>query len=184
VTVLAAGESLALPATLTRVRMGLGWDKDPGAGAAGFRADVDLDATAFEFAGPQLFDLAFYNNLSTRDGAVVHQGDNRSGAGSGDDESVLVSLDAVHGPVDTVLFLVSSYQGHSLEWIRNAYCVLVDDVTGEDLARFELTLGVPDTGLVMAKLVRADGAWSVAAVGEPVGITRPTEGLERLTRFL
>jgi stress response protein SCP2 len=184
VTALAAGESLALPGTLERVRMGLGWDKDPGAGAAGFRADVDLDATAVQFAGGQLFDLAFYNNLTTRDGSVVHQGDNKSGAGAGDDESIVVSLDRVHGPVDTILFLVSSYQGQSLEWIRNAYCVLVDDVSGEDLARFELTLGVADTGLVMAKLVRSGGSWSVVAVGEAVGITRPTEGLSKLTPFL
>ena len=57
--------------------MGVGWDKMPTAGFIGSGApDVDLDATAVQFAGGQLFDLAFYNNLQTRDGSVVHLGDN------------------------------------------------------------------------------------------------------------
>ena len=180
-TVLAKGDDLAL--TATRVRMGLGWDHDPGAGAAGFRSQIDLDATAVQFAGGKLFDLAFYNNLTTRDGSVVHAGDNQSGQGAGDDESIAVDLGKVHGPVDQIVFLVSSYQGHSLQWIRDAYCRLVDEDTGEDIARFTLTLGVPDTGLVMAKLVRS-GGWHLQAVGEPVAITKPTEGLAKLNRFL
>jgi len=186
-SVLGPGDDLALSAT--RLRMGIGWDADPGAGAAGFRREVDLDATAVQFAGGRLFDLAFFGNLSTRDGSVTHLGDNRTGSGEGDDESITVDLDRVHGPVDTILFLVSSYQGHSLQWIRNAYCTLVDrgpadsDTAETELARFTLTLGVPDTGLVMAKLVRA-GGWHLRAVGEPVSITKPSEGLERLARFL
>jgi tellurium resistance protein TerZ len=189
VSVLGPGDDLAL--TATRLRMGIGWDADAGAGAAGFRRAIDLDATAVQFAGGKLFDLAFFGNLATRDGSVVHLGDNRTGSGDGDDESITVDLDRVHGPVDTILFLVSSYQGHSLQWIRNAYCTLVDRgaddaaaPTGEtELARFTLTLGVPDTGLVMAKLVRA-GGWHLQAVGEAVSITKPSEGLERLARFL
>ena len=61
----------------TRVRMGIGWDKDAGAGRRPHRRpEVDLDATALQFAGGQLFDLAFYNNLKTRDGSVEHLGDN------------------------------------------------------------------------------------------------------------
>ena len=83
---------------------------------------MDLDATALQFTGSQLFDLAFYNNLKTRDGSVEHLGDNKTGSGEGDDEQILVDLSKVHGPVDTILFLVSSYQGHSLEWVANAYC--------------------------------------------------------------
>ena len=182
-TVLSAGESFEVAAT--RVRMGIGWDKDAGAGVARTgRPEVDLDATALEFSGAQLFDLAFYNNLSTRDGAVTHQGDNQSGDGAGDDEAIVVDLARVHGPVDTVLFLVSSYQGHSLEWVAGAYCRLVDDESGEELARFTLTLGVKDTGCVMATLRRTPAGWVLHAVGEGVPITVPTQGLGKLTRFV
>ncbi len=156
-TQLSAGESFEVSAT--RLRMGIGWDKDRGAGIARTgRPDVDLDATALQFTGRQLFDLAFYNNLKTRDGSVEHHGDNQTGSGEGDDEQILVDLSKVHAPVDTIVFLVSSYQGHSLEWVANAYCRLVDEDSDEELARFTLTMSVTDTGAVLALLRRtSDG---------------------------
>ena len=71
---------------LSRVRMGVGWDKARTAGAIGTGApDIDLDATAVQFSGGQLFDVAFYNNLRTRDGSVEHLGDNQTGRGEGDE---------------------------------------------------------------------------------------------------
>ena len=182
-TQLAAGETFEISAT--KVRMGIGWDQDAGAGVARTgRPEVDLDATALQFAGGKLFDLAFYNNLLTRDGSVEHLGDNTTGSGEGDDEVVRVDLAKVHGPVDTILFLVSSYQGHSLEWVANAYCRLVDDATDEELARFTLTFSVKDTGAVMATLRRTPGGWTMRAIGEGVAITVPTERLAKLTRFV
>jgi tellurium resistance protein TerZ len=182
-TQLSAGETYDISAT--RIRMGIGWDEDPGAGYARTgRREVDLDATALQFAGSQLFDLAFYNNLSTRDGSVTHQGDNQSGSGEGDDESILVDLARVHGPVDTILFLVSSYGGQSLEWVANAYCRLVDDETDEELARFTLTFSIEETGAVLALLRRTPSGWALHAVGEGVAIAVPTEGLAKLNRFV
>jgi tellurium resistance protein TerZ len=185
---LTKGQELALAGedgqALTQVRMGLGWDKIPTAGYIGSGApDVDLDATAVQFAGGQLFDLAFYNNLQTRDGSVVHLGDNITGRGEGDDEAITVDLDRVHGPVDTIVFLVSSYQGHSLEWVNNAYCRLVDD-SERELVRFTLSLGVPETGLAMAKLFRDGDQWRFRAIGEGIPITVPTKSLDSLHRFL
>ena len=119
---LTSGQELALPADepeLTRLRMGIGWDKEPTAGFIGSGApEVDLDASAVQFAGDQLFDLAFFNNLQTRDGSVVHLGDNLSGRGEGDDEVITVDLSKVYAKVDTIIFLVSSYHGHTLEWIN------------------------------------------------------------------
>jgi tellurium resistance protein TerZ len=182
-TQLSAGESFEVSAT--RVLMGIGWDQDAGAGVARTgRPEVDLDATALQFSGGQLFDLAFYNNLATRDGSVTHLGDNKSGTGEGDDETIEVDLAKVHGPVDTILFLVSSYQGHSLEWVANAYCRLVDDESGDELARFTLTFGVKETGCVLALLRRTAAGWLLRAVGEGVPITVPTQGLAKLNRFV
>jgi stress response protein SCP2 len=182
-TILGAGDDYEI--TTGRIRMGIGWDHDAGAGLARTgRAEIDLDATAVQFAGKQLFDLAFYNNLTTRDGSVTHEGDHRSGAGEGDDESVVIDLDRVHGPVDAIVLMVSSYQGHSLRWVPNAYCRLVEESSGEELARFTLTLAVEDTGAVLAILRRTAEGWVLHAVGEGVPITKPTEGLAKLTRFL
>jgi tellurium resistance protein TerZ len=169
---------------LTRLSMGLGWDKAPTAGYLGTGAPhVDLDASAVAFAGEQLADLAFYNHLQTRDGAVVHLGDNLTGHGEGDDEVLTVDLDRVHRMIDSIVFLVSSYHGHTLEWIGNAYCRLVDDHDVE-VARFRMTGGVPQTGLAMARLFRDGDGWKLRAIGEGIAVTVPSESVEALRPFL
>lgn len=170
---------------VTRLRVGLGWDRERTAGFAGSGApDVDLDASAVQFMGEQLFDLAFYNNLATRDGSVVHQGDNRSGAGAGDDEVIAVDLTRTYAKVETIVLMVSSYQGHSLEWIANAYCRIVDDASDVELARFTLTAGVPQTGLVMAKLFRDGDGWRLLALGEGIAVRVPSRSVEALLPYL
>src|SRR5262245_47155489 len=165
--------------------MGLGWDKKADAGALSFSGtpDVDLDASAIQFAGEQLFDLAFFNHLETRDGSVAHLGDNITGRGEGDDEQITIDLAKVYPRVDTMLFLVSSYHGHSLEWIHNAYCRLVDE-NDVEIARFTLTQGVPRTGFMMAKMSRRDDGWVLEAIGQGISVTVPTESLDVLQRFV
>ena len=173
--------------SLTTLRMGLGWDKERTAGAIGTGApDVDLDASAVQFSGDQLFDLAFYNNLSTRDGSVVHLGDNQTGSGEGDDEQITVDLSKIYAKVDTIVFLVSSYQGHTLEWINRAYVRLVDVAGDEEreLARFTFTGGVPTTGMVMATMVRDGDQWRLRAVGQGIAAKIPTESVDALRAFL
>jgi stress response protein SCP2 len=173
---------------LGKLTMGLGWDKKPGAGAlsGSNTPDVDLDASAMQYAGDQLFDLAFFNHLETRDGSVTHLGDNISGRGEGDDEQISIDLGKVYPRVDRMLFLVSSYQGHSLEFVRNAYCRLVDE-SGEELARFTLTEGVPRTGFLLATMFRDpenESGWRLRAVGQGIAVTVPTESLDVLQRFV
>jgi stress response protein SCP2 len=185
---LTKGQELLLAAEegqpLKRLQMGLGWDKARTAGPLGTGApDIDLDASAVAFANGQLADLAFYNNLETRDGSVVHLGDNLTGRGEGDDEVLDVDLSRVHPKIDTIVFLVSSYQGHTFEWINNAYCRLVDD-QGVELARFTLTGGVPQTGLAMAKMFRDGDQWRLRAIGEGIAVKIPTESVEALRPFL
>jgi stress response protein SCP2 len=168
---------------LGRLRMGLGWDKKAGAGflSTGVK-DVDLDASAVQFSGGALFDIAFFNHLETRDGSVVHLGDNLTGRGEGDDEVITLDLSKVWHSVDTILFVVSSYQGQTLEWVGSAYCRLVDE-DGEELARFTLTEGVPRTGFLMASMVRDGDQWVLKAIGQGVAVTVPTEALDVLARF-
>jgi tellurium resistance protein TerZ len=182
------GQELALTteegSPLVRIRMGVGWDKERTAGFMGTGApDVDLDAFALEFAGDQLLDLAFYNNRRTRDGSVEHLGDNLTGRGEGDDEVVTIDLSAVHPRVDAIVLAVASYQGHSLEWISGAYCRLVDE-DDRELARLTLTLGVPETGVAMARLVRAGTGWRLRAIGEGIAVTRATDAVDALRPFL
>ncbi len=184
-TQLSAGESLTLADghPFGVLRMAVGWDHSPTAGFAGSgAAPVDLDASAVQFAGGQFFDVAFFNNLATRDGSIEHLGDNTTGKGEGDDELISVDLAKVYAKVDTILFLVTSYQGHSLEYIRNAYCRLINDADVE-LARFTLTLQIRETGAVMAKLVRYGDEWQLHAIGSGIALKTPTDSLELLSPY-
>ena len=184
---LAQGQEVALVTedgqSLTTVQMAVGWDHSPTAGFIGSgAAPIDLDASAVQFAGGQFFDLAFFNNLATRDGAVVHLGDNITGKGEGDDEVITVDLAKVYPRVESILFMVTSYQGHSLEFIRNAYCRLID-ADGTEFARFTLTLGVRETGLIMAKLFRDGSGWKLRPIGTGIALKTPTDSMESLLPF-
>ncbi|MFB9312267.1 TerD family protein [Nocardioides plantarum] len=169
---------------LTMVRMGLGWDAIKKGGFFGSReVDVDLDASAVLFAGGQVADLAFYNNLTTKDGSIQHMGDNRTGEGDGDDEVVAVDLTRVPVHVDTVFFIVTSYQGQTFEQIQNAFCRLIDHQDGE-LARYTLTGGTASTGMVMAKISRSGGDWTFTAIGDGINAKTPLDALPQLTKYL
>ncbi len=163
---------------LTVIRMGLGWDPIKRGGLFGRReVAIDLDASAVLMAGADVVDLAFYNNLRTRDGSVQHMGDNRTGEGDGDDEVMIVDLTRVPVHVDTVFFIVTSYEGQTFEQVSNAFVRLVDNTTGAELARYTLAGGMPFTGLVMAKVYRHGPTWKLEAIGEGIAAKYPQEAL-------
>ena len=179
---LAPGQSFPLPSA--RMTMGIGWDKDPTAGAiASGRPDIDLDASAIQLTGGTLFDLAFFNNLATRDGSVTHLGDNTTGAGEGDDEAIALDLARVHGPVDTIVLVVTSYHGHSLTWVNGAY-VRIRDADGQAVAKFTLTAGPDEPGLVMATIARDGDAWTLHAVGAGIPATKAVDAVPLLAPFV
>ncbi|MFJ2606322.1 TerD family protein [Streptomyces sp. NPDC091279] len=157
---------------LTAVRMGLGWQA---AQRKGFLAklagprEIDLDASALLFAAGQLADVVFFQHLISDDGSVRHLGDNLTGgAGAGgDDEVVLVDLGRVPAHVDQIVFTVNSFTGQTFAEVQNAFCRLVDESTGQELARYTLSGGGTSTAQIMAKLHRAGRGWELKAIGEP-----------------
>ncbi|MET8977482.1 TerD family protein [Streptomyces sp. NPDC004539] len=157
---------------LTSVRMGLGWQA---AQRKGFLAklagpkEIDLDASALLFADGQLADVVFFQHLTSDDGSVRHLGDNLTGGSGvgGDDEVVLVDLGRVPGRVDQIVFTVNSFTGQTFAEVENAFCRVVDETTGKELARYTLSGGGPYTAQIMAKLRRVGGGWQVEALGEP-----------------
>jgi tellurium resistance protein TerZ len=112
-----------------------------------------------------LVDQVWFNQLRSKDGAVVHTGDNRTGAGDGDDESIVVQLGNLPGTVSTLVFTVNSFTGQDFTQIENAYCRLVDETNGKELARFDLTGSGQHTAQVMAKVTRDGSGWSMTAIG-------------------
>lgn len=170
---------------LTFLRMGLGWDPVEKRGLFGNRsADIDLDASAVMFADNQIADVVYYGQLQSKDGSVQHQGDNLTGAGEGDDEVMLVDLTRVPAHVTTVMFIVTSYKGHTFEQVQNAFCRLVDGTIDTELARYTLQGGMPFTGMVMAKVYRQGSEWKLQAIGEGMQAKHPGEAAPQLGRFL
>lgn len=169
---LSKGQSVSLikqaGGTLTRVRMGLGWDAVRKKGIFGGlkTQSIDLDASALLFDGSgQLADQVWFQQLRSKEGSVMHTGDNLTGAGEGDDESIIVDLTAVPAAVRTLVFVVNSFTGQSFSQIENAYCRLVDETNQSEIARYELTGSGTHNAQVMAKVERNGSGWSMTAIG-------------------
>ncbi|MFF2926509.1 TerD family protein [Streptomyces celluloflavus] len=156
--------------TLTAVRMGLGWRSAPRRGLFRSRTrEIDLDASAVLFADQNPIDVVFFQHLVSNDGSLRHTGDNLvGGAGQGgDDEAILVDLARVPVHIDQIVFLVNSFTGQTFAEVQDAFCRLVDETTGQELARYTLTGGGDYTAQIMAKVHRVGGGWQMTAIGEP-----------------
>jgi tellurium resistance protein TerZ len=153
--------------TLTQVRMGLGWDAMRKKGLFGSRAQsIDLDASALLFDGSgSLVDQVWFQQLRSKDGSVQHTGDNRTGAGEGDDESIRVDLSKVPPAVVSLVFTVNSFTGQDFSQIENAFCRLIDETSDTEIARYDLTGTGPHTAQIMAKVARDGQGWSMTAIG-------------------
>jgi len=155
--------------SLTRVRMGLGWDAVKKKGLFGSKSQsIDLDASALLLdAGGRLVDQVWFQQLRSSDGSVLHTGDNRTGAGDGDDESIQVDLSRVPASVTNVVFTVNSFTGQDFSSIANAFCRLIDETTETEIARFELTGSGSHNAQIMARVTRDGAGWSMTALGVP-----------------
>ncbi|WP_396908007.1 TerD family protein [Mycolicibacterium sp.] len=171
---------------LTQVRMGLGWDPIKQRGMFGNRTpDIDLDASAVLFADGQLVDVCYYGQLASKDGSIRHTGDNLTGEGEGDDEVINVDLSRIPAYVTTVMFIVTSYKGHTFDQLSNAFCRLVDATTNAELARYTLQgANMRYTAMVMAKFFRAGNEWKLQAIGDGMQAKHPGEAAPQLARFL
>lgn len=147
---------------LSQVKMGLGWEP-------AFRGkDIDLDASVIAY-GPQRnhIDSCYFGKLSILGGAVKHSGDNLTGEGAGDDEVIVVDLGRIPAETTALVFTVNSFTGQKFTEVAKAYCRLIDAASGEELVRFDLTDAEPQTGVLMAKLIRQfSGEWEMTAVGD------------------
>jgi len=155
---------------LTAVTIGLGWDVRATTGT-----EFDLDASAIGLGsnGKALQDnyFVFYNNLRSPDGSIEHTGDNRTGEGEGDDESIHVDLQALTPSVTSIVFPVSIHDADARKQnfgqVRNAFIRVVDRSTGIELARFDLSEDASsETAMIFGELYRRGPEWKFRAVGQ------------------
>ncbi|MEN0128990.1 MAG: TerD family protein [Brevundimonas sp.] len=155
---------------LTAVLVGLGWDARTTSGQ-----DFDLDASALLVgtSGKVLSDahFIFYNNLVSPDGTVEHTGDNRTGEGEGDDESVKLNLAGMAVNVDRIVFAVSIHEAdarrQSFGQVRNAFMRIVNQADGQEIARYDLTEDAStETAMIFGEVYRYGAEWKFRAVGQ------------------
>jgi tellurium resistance protein TerD len=160
---------------MTKVCMGLGWDANSRDGS-----DFDLDASVFllgsngKIASGDERNFVFYNNLTDPSGAVEHTGDNRTGAGDGDDEMIKVDLQQIPASVVKVVFVVTideaTERNQNFGQVNNAFIRLVDESTGDEKYRYDLTEDFStETALCFAELYRNNDDWKFRATGTGYG---------------
>ncbi|MEA3251538.1 MAG: TerD family protein [Pseudomonadota bacterium] len=155
---------------LTDVSVGLGWDVRTTDGK-----DFDLDASALVIGenGKVLSDghFVFFNNMQDPSGAVVHQGDNLTGEGEGDDEVVKVALNNVPAEAKKVVFVVTIHEAEARNqnfgMVSNAFIRVVNDAGNAEITRFDLSEDYStETAMVFAELYRHNNEWKFKAIGQ------------------
>lgn len=155
---------------LKKVVFGIGWDTNRYDG----NADFDLDVSAFftgadgKVTGEQ--DFVFYGQAQHPSGALIYSGDNQTGAGSGDDETMTVELSKIPSNIEKISFAATIYDAENrlqnFGMVDNSYIRAYDADTGEELFKYELNEDFSlETGVVSGELYRKNGEWKFNAVG-------------------
>lgn len=165
---------------LTQITCGLGWDvaKKSGGGFFGnftSSQDFDLDASVLCLDSNRRItdfkDIVYFGNLQHSSGSILHQGDNLTGAGDGDDEVIVVNLPKIPTRITRLVFVVNIYnciqREQNFSQVENAFVRLVNHANNQELARYELSGSsyVGMTGMTLAEIYRHNNEWKMAAVG-------------------
>ncbi len=200
---------------LSSVTIGLGWDIRQQHGDGGFfgkllgggqQEEYDLDAIAFlldangkvadlgrtvNMSGRSIGlyegDIIYFNSMRHPSGHIWLTGDNRTGAGDGDDEQIIVKLDSLHPKYQKIIFIVTIYQGkqkhQNFSMVENAFIKAVDN-NGNEIAKFNLSGDATYNGMcsmIFSEVYRKDGTWKFRAIGEPHSTDSFTDILKNYT---
>lgn len=155
---------------LKKAVLGLGWDARATDGQ-----DFDLDASVFLLGSNGKVrndqDFIFYNNPKSTDGSVEHMGDNRTGAGEGDDETIKVNLASVPPDVEKIAIAVTIHDAETRKqnfgMVSNAFIRLVNEEDGKEVVRYDLGEDFStETAVIFGELYRHGSDWKFRAVGQ------------------
>ncbi|HCO28416.1 MAG TPA: stress protein [Lachnospiraceae bacterium] len=163
-------------AGLDRIVIGLGWDEVER--KRGFFAPkptaIDCDASALVLQDGKLKgkeDIVYFGNLKHHTGAIMHMGDNLTGAGAGDDEQIIVELSKIPEKYDKIILVVNIYDAYKRKqhfgMIKNAFIRLVDERDGKEVCRYNLSESYDNmTAMVFGEVYHHNGEWKFNAVGQ------------------
>ena len=170
---------------LSRIMVGLGWDEAQKSGGflglfSGPKQDIDCDASAIlcgvngKLISTDLkTTCVFYGSLRGPNNSIIHQGDNLTGAGEGDDEQIMVDLNFVPPYIQKIVFVVNIYDAdvrrQHFGMIKNAFIRLVNLSNNSEICRYNLSENYDGiTGMVVGEIYRYNGEWKFNAIGQPV----------------
>ncbi len=168
--------------TVNEILIGVGWDLKKFD-----NKPLDLDVSIFLLDRNDKTrvdkDFIFYNNMVGSDGSVKHMGDSRTGAGEGDDEMMLLTLNELPFDISRISFVLSIYdmdfEGHNFSMVKNVYFRIVNKNTDHEIFRYELDDELTgNEGLIIGNLERIGSEWVFNAVGETVegGLGKVADG--------
>lgn len=155
---------------ISKILVGLGWEARQTTGD-----DFDLDASVFMVQENGKVrsdeDFIFYNQLSSTCGSVVHTGDNRTGAGDGDDEAIKVDLAQVPANIQRLVVSVTIHDAdarrQNFGMVRDAFIRIVNLENDNEIARFDLSEDYgTETAMIFGEVYRHNGEWKFKAVGQ------------------
>lgn len=150
--------------------IGLGWDTNETATGV----DFDLDASVFILGENKKIlsegHFIFYNNLKSPDGAVEHTGDNRTGEGDGDDESILIDLSKIDSNATEICVVVTidecEARKQNFGQVRNSFVRIVDNTNNSELMKFELDEDFSiETAVEFGRIYKRNDEWKFEAIG-------------------
>ena len=177
-------------AGLNRIVVGLGWD--PVEQKRGFfssaPANIDCDSSVIMLQNDRLADnqdIVYFGRLKSECGSVVHSGDNLTGEGNGDDETIIVSLNDVPAKYNKLVFVVNIYDSYNRKqhfgMIQNAYIRIINPTNNQELIRYNLSDDYDgQTSLITGEIYRHNDEWKFAALGNS---TQDRSVSELCTRF-
>ena len=154
---------------LKRVILGAGWD------VATMGQDFDLDIAAFLLNNNNKVaripdDVIFFNNMEGQ--GIRLEGDNRTGAGEGDDERIQIDLSMIRNDIAKIIFVVTIHNAQlkrqTFGMVENSYVRLLDAENDEkEVCRFNLKEnGSTVTSVIFAELYRDGNEWRFKAIGD------------------
>lgn len=154
---------------LVAIAAGAGWDPVKKKGFLGFGGgggDIDLDASCAIFAGNRLIDSVWFGQKRSNDGSIVHSGDNLTGQGDGDDETINLDLSRLDPNATAIVFTINSFRGQTFNEVENAYTRILDLKTNQELCRYSLSESGNHTGMIIGALKKTSNGWTFTAIGE------------------